>query len=322
MAWWNTLLGILTGVGGAAGAASEGSASGRQAEASLTNQYNQLLAQMARDAYEAELSSAKHELTAPQTLAKSALMGDYMAKVQPVSLSHPRATIPKMTGGWSPASMSPGTRAAGGAMNAEAVRRLSEGGTYGAPTYERPTLATMPQAGFLSKLGSAMGIGAAGFQAAAPYLMRGGAGAAAAGTVPGASATWPAWATLKPGAAAATGGTTGIWPGSATAAKSSPWSRLFLGGGGKSAAAPGASTDPNWPYLNAGPSKPWLEPGAFNPELSQSSELLPGERGSMLAPAPGGAPSTAISPEIIMAMMERFRPRRRGTLSQFGNVTF
>ena len=131
-----------------------------------------------RDLARLQQEQEQFKLSAPGARAGNAVRGDLLANVQDASISHPRATIPTISGGMRPSMLSGETRQLGREMTREALMSQLEGSPLSLP--ERtdfdarlsapPGQTPLPQASGLDKFlniaapiaGLVGGIGSAG----------------------------------------------------------------------------------------------------------------------------------------------------------------
>jgi hypothetical protein len=146
---WGSLLGIAKGIGSgllgmgrevgtAAGGLAGGMAQGRTDENTYgmnvnnaqTQRYgiqqgarNDLLAMLEK----AGLDRSKLGMESDAQRGNQMIRGSLLANVQPAKLSHPRANIPQMSGGLTPAALSPMARQAGSLLQTKAMGALESG---------------------------------------------------------------------------------------------------------------------------------------------------------------------------------------------------
>jgi len=132
----------LLGMGGQIGAAAGGAAGGQATERELENKYNintnnattqrygiqqgarnDLLAMLEK----AGLDRSKLGMESDAQRGNQMIRGSLLANVQPAKLSHPRANIPQMSGGLTPAALSPMARQAGSLLQTKAMGALESG---------------------------------------------------------------------------------------------------------------------------------------------------------------------------------------------------
>jgi hypothetical protein len=99
-----------------------------------------------------DLAQRSYALNAPSTRAGQSVRGDIMANAQDASISHPRATIPQMSGGLKPSLFSENTRNLGQEMSRKALADQMAGDTFAdmgdLPTFKavaEPTIPTLTQ---------------------------------------------------------------------------------------------------------------------------------------------------------------------------------
>lgn len=146
------LLPLLTGLGSILGGASKGSADQRTSENNQAQQRNQLLAQLYGTQQNATMNSLQagsseklaqgtqdlqqrnFALNAPGTRGAQAVRGSLLQNVQPASFSglpsRVAANIPQMSGGLTPAALSPEARAMGGQLTRDATIGQLKGDTF------------------------------------------------------------------------------------------------------------------------------------------------------------------------------------------------
>lgn len=129
-------LGFLGPVGALAGGALSGRAAGRQAEAGLGLNQDQL-----------RLLAARLNLQAPQMRAANAARGDLLANVQDVSVGAPRGT--RLSGGTRPSLLSENSRNLGRQMSRDALLSQMKGDPF--------TPTPLPQSGKLDTLLAILG---------------------------------------------------------------------------------------------------------------------------------------------------------------------
>jgi hypothetical protein len=77
-----------------------------------------------------DLERRKYTLDAPDQRGATAVKGDLMSRAQDVNITHPRATIPTITGGARPSMLSPETRQLGQSMTRNALAQQLAGDTF------------------------------------------------------------------------------------------------------------------------------------------------------------------------------------------------
>lgn len=184
----NAAMPALGALGQVASGASQGMAQGRQAEANIALQQQQLRNQTASDAaadafrrsqlqnQDAHgragfgLAQQQFRTGLPETYARQAMKGGLQANLQDVNIQKPAgSTIPSfnITGGLRPSAMGPEARAAGQEMARKALEMQLAGGPpeLSIPElsmgqgYQAPTEMAMPQSGWAEKLLGGVGIG-------------------------------------------------------------------------------------------------------------------------------------------------------------------
>lgn len=138
-----------SGTGGMVGASASGAAGGMADERTRQNMFlsNQNNNQTSRYgiqqgaktnllslAEQAALDRAKLGLAAPGARANQVLKGSLMEMVQPASMSHPRAHIPQISGGLTPAALSPSARQAGRDLQSQGLLALQNKSDVPPPT--------------------------------------------------------------------------------------------------------------------------------------------------------------------------------------------
>ncbi len=143
-------LSALGGIGDVMGSSAAGAANQRAGEnQQATNLYNaqsqnygtqqSAILNLLNQMNNMQMERAQFGATSPQNYAQNALMGDRLANAQKVTISHPRANIPTISGGFDPSMWSQNTRDLGREMSTDALARMRQ-----APQ--------MQQAGWLEKL--------------------------------------------------------------------------------------------------------------------------------------------------------------------------
>ena len=183
---WQFLLPALGSVlGGLAG----GRAQGRQSAAQTNLQRDQLATQQYGTQQNAliqallaaenanmgranlDLNRRQFQLSAPGQRGQNAVRGDMMANAQDVSISHPRATLPQISGGMRPSMLSGNTRALGQDMSRQALLQQLKGDNFedvpqqnwGGAVLKPPSQTPLPQGNWFDKfLGVAAPIAAIG----------------------------------------------------------------------------------------------------------------------------------------------------------------
>lgn len=132
-----------------------------------------------------DLQQRKFQAEAPQVRGKTALMGDMLNRGSNMTISHPRATIPTFSGGYTWDSMSPEVRQMGRTMTLQALQKQQAGdvpvtapmqnftggvmpppaATPVPPMSQVPQMSSLPQSGkfdsFLNVLGGIGGVSGA-----------------------------------------------------------------------------------------------------------------------------------------------------------------
>lgn len=139
---------LLGGIGEIAGGIAGGRAAGRAQEAGINNNADYL-----------RLQGAKLNLDAPQLRANNSVRGDLLANLQPLSvngpITHTGGKMPSISGGMSPALLSPNSRQLGQGMSREALLSQMNGPAF--------TPTPQPKAGMFDHILN--GIGYAGLGA-------------------------------------------------------------------------------------------------------------------------------------------------------------
>ena len=132
----------MAGIAAAGGAAGTGAAGGMAKEREVENTYginvnNATTARYGTEqaarinllqmAEKALLDRAKAGQDSDAARAKQVVRGSLLANMQPASITHPRAHIPKLSGGLTPASLSPQAREAGNLLQTKALGAMQSG---------------------------------------------------------------------------------------------------------------------------------------------------------------------------------------------------
>lgn len=166
------------------GGASQGASAGRQLEtqnnatqdSQKTTQYGinqQAILDALKQAESANMNRATLDLNqrnfalnAPTTRMQQSARGSMLANAQDVSVSHPRAHIPTITGGARPSALSPETRQLGALVARQTLMSQMKGDTFDAVPQQNwqggvvapPGVTPQPQASGLEKWGGIAGI--------------------------------------------------------------------------------------------------------------------------------------------------------------------
>ena len=181
---WNFILPAIGALGSVLGGAAKGASTGRQQETvnnatqdtQRTTQYGinqQAILDALKQAESAnmnranlDLSQRKFTLDAPTTRMQQSARGSMLANAQDVSVSHPRAHIPTITGGARPSALSPETRQLGALVARQTLMNQMKGDTFDAVPQQNwqggvvapPGVTPQPQASGLEKWGGIAGI--------------------------------------------------------------------------------------------------------------------------------------------------------------------
>lgn len=164
-------LALLPAIGSALGSIFGGAAKGSQeaktaANNSATDLYRaqsanygtqqQAILQLLQMLSSMDMERAQFGATSPQQYAQNSLRGDFLANAKPISISHPRANIPQISGGFGPSQFSQNTRQLGQEMSRDALMRMLQGPPKAPDTsgalIAPPTAPTMQGAGTLDKI--------------------------------------------------------------------------------------------------------------------------------------------------------------------------
>jgi len=208
-------LAALPAISSIAGGAAKGMADQRAQENAQTQERNRLMAQLFGITQNAntsalenssrerlgqgglDLDQRKFALAAPGTRASNAVRGSLIQNLQPVSFSGLPSrisnSIPHMTGGLTPAAISPEARAAGGELTRQSVLELLKGDQFTPQTPTNfqggvlplPQMEALKQSGLLEKILGGLGLGGSLLSGLAPsgYGSRGSQGEAPNDTV-------------------------------------------------------------------------------------------------------------------------------------------
>lgn len=169
--WWDVLLLPMVGIaflaalpwiiGGAsaAGSIAQGMASGRNQTNQNQAQLDALRSNQYQTAQNAMLDAGKLALQAPQYRMQNMVRASMLANAQPMSISHPRATIPQMSGGFNPAQLlSPSARQMGNVVQRQALLEQMQGDNMNRYLLQAPGVTPMKSAGWLENLLGAAGM--------------------------------------------------------------------------------------------------------------------------------------------------------------------
>ena len=178
------LIPALSAIGGILGGAAKGASEGRQQTAvnqsdqdkTLTSQYGinqQALLAALQGAEQGnmnraglDLSRRNFSLNAPTTRMNQAVAGSHLANAQDVTVSHPRATIPTITGGRRPSNMTPEARQLGELVARQSLMNQMAGDTFEdvpqqdwqAGVLKAPGVQQLPQASGFEKFAGIAGL--------------------------------------------------------------------------------------------------------------------------------------------------------------------
>ncbi len=183
-----SLTGLLGSIGKVAGNAAQGAATQRTNQNELTQRQNSLLAQLfginqnaQTNALEGQsrerlgqgnldLEQRKFSLAAPSARASQAVRGSLIQNLQPVSFSglpsRISSSIPTITGGLTPAAISPEARQAGGLLTRQAIMDMLKGDSFAPQTptdfqggvLHSPQMAALQDPGKLESILGAIGL--------------------------------------------------------------------------------------------------------------------------------------------------------------------
>jgi hypothetical protein len=185
------LIPALTALGGVLGGAAKGASEGRQQTSNnqlsqdqiATSQYGinqQALMAALQQAEQGnmnraglDLSRRNFSLNAPSTRMNQAVAGSHLANAQDVTVSHPRATIPTITGGKRPSNMTPEARQLGAVIARKSLMDQMAGDTFEdvpqqdwqGGVLKAPGVQALPQASGFEKFAGAAGLVGSGLDA-------------------------------------------------------------------------------------------------------------------------------------------------------------
>lgn len=178
------LIPAISAIGGVLAGAAKGASAGRQNQADYqsrqdqtrTSQYATQQAAMMRalenaekaglDRAQLDLLRRQFGLQAPQQRMSNAARGSMLANVQDVQVSHPRATIPTITGGARPSNLTPEARQLGALIARQSLMDQMKGDNFsevpgqnwGGSVLAPPGTSQYPQAGGFEKFASIAGL--------------------------------------------------------------------------------------------------------------------------------------------------------------------
>lgn len=156
---------IISAGGQVAGQAAAGRAAGREREALLNNQRDQLSGSQYSTAQQALMNAGTLDLQRQQFQensrggrAKQALIGSLLQGLQDVNISVPGIKTAQVSGGLRPSAIGAGGRAAAGELEKQALLKMLQGDEFtGGDILSMPGLTPMPQAGRLDSILSTLG---------------------------------------------------------------------------------------------------------------------------------------------------------------------
>lgn len=149
---------LLAGLG-AAGSIAGSRAQGRQAQAQANAQQDALLSNQYATRQNALLDAGKLALQAPGYRMQNMVRGSMLANAQPMQISHPRATIPQMSGGFNPNQLlSPAARQMGSVVQRQSLLDQMRGDDPSKYLLQAPGVTPQPRSSWLDSLLGAAGM--------------------------------------------------------------------------------------------------------------------------------------------------------------------